>query len=120
MRKIPYAGIELTSQRVRGLRGTSELTGRPASRKIKQKSKDIIERGVFSGAAMTLPALHLRENTRGRRQGRRHDPLGRTIGGLDQQQRANGSQNNADDDDEEMIIAVMLCLCMMAAATTAV
>ena len=25
MRKIPFAGIELTSQRVRGLRGTSEL-----------------------------------------------------------------------------------------------
>ena len=30
MRKIPLAGIELTSQRVRGLRGTSELPGRPA------------------------------------------------------------------------------------------
>ena len=30
MRKIPFAGIELTSQRVRGLRGTSELPGRPA------------------------------------------------------------------------------------------
>ena len=28
MRKIPFAGIELTSQRVRGLRGTSELPGR--------------------------------------------------------------------------------------------
>ena len=27
MRKIPFAGIELTSQRVRGLRGTSEATG---------------------------------------------------------------------------------------------
>ena len=52
-------------------------------------------RGVFSGAAMAPPALHLRENTRSRRQGRRHGPLGRTIGGLDQQ-RANGSQDNAD------------------------
>ena len=31
VRKIPFAGIELTSQRVRGLRGTSELPGRPAS-----------------------------------------------------------------------------------------
>ena len=31
MRKIPFAGIELTSQRVRGLRGTSELPGRPAT-----------------------------------------------------------------------------------------
>ena len=51
-------------------------------------------RGVLSGAAMAPPALHLRENT-SRRQGRRHDPLGRTIGGLDQQ-RANGSQYNAD------------------------
>ena len=30
VRKIPFAGIELTSQRVRGLRGTSELQGRPA------------------------------------------------------------------------------------------
>ena len=30
MRKIPFAGIELTSQRVRGLQGTSELPGRPA------------------------------------------------------------------------------------------
>ena len=29
MRKIPFAGVELTSQRVRGLRGTSELQGRP-------------------------------------------------------------------------------------------
>ena len=31
VRKIPFAGIELTSQRVRGLRGTTELPGRPAS-----------------------------------------------------------------------------------------
>ena len=30
VRKIPLAGVELTSQRVRGLRGTSELPGRPA------------------------------------------------------------------------------------------
>ena len=30
VRKIPLAGIELTSQRVRGLRGTSELPGRSA------------------------------------------------------------------------------------------
>ena len=30
MRKIPFAGVELTSQRVRGLRGTSRLPGRPA------------------------------------------------------------------------------------------
>ena len=29
VRKIPFAGIELTSQRVRGLRRTSELPGRP-------------------------------------------------------------------------------------------
>ena len=29
--KIPFGGIELTSQRVRGLRGTSELPGRPAA-----------------------------------------------------------------------------------------
>ena len=31
MRKIPFAGIEITSQRVIGLRGTSELPGRPGS-----------------------------------------------------------------------------------------
>ena len=31
MRKIPFAGIELKSQRVRGLRGTSELPGRPVA-----------------------------------------------------------------------------------------
>ena len=31
MRKIPFAEVELTSQRVRGLRGTSELPWRPAS-----------------------------------------------------------------------------------------
>ena len=30
VRKIPFAGVELTSQRVRGLRDTSELPGRPA------------------------------------------------------------------------------------------
>ena len=31
VRKIALVGIELTSQRVRGLRGTSELPGRPVS-----------------------------------------------------------------------------------------
>ena len=40
MRKIPFAGVELTSQRVRGLRGTSELPGRPIA--IKKKKKTII------------------------------------------------------------------------------
>ena len=30
VRNLPFAGIELTSQRVRVLRGTSELPGRPA------------------------------------------------------------------------------------------
>ena len=89
------------------------------STKYKIKIEGYYCRGVFSGAAMAPPALHLRENTRSRRQGRRHDPPGRTIGGLDQQ-RANGSQDNADDDDEEMTVAVVLCLCMMGAATTAV
>ena len=34
MRKIPFAGVELKSQGVRGLRGTSELPGRPESRFI--------------------------------------------------------------------------------------
>ena len=31
VRKIPFAGIELTPQRVGGLRGTSELPGRPCT-----------------------------------------------------------------------------------------
>ena len=31
VREISFAGVELTSQRVRGLRGTSELPGRPAT-----------------------------------------------------------------------------------------
>ena len=30
VRKIPFAGIGFTSQRVKGLRSTSELPGRPA------------------------------------------------------------------------------------------
>ena len=34
MRKIPFAGIELTSQRVRELRGTSELPGRPVHKDV--------------------------------------------------------------------------------------
>ena len=34
VRKIPFAGIELTSQRVRGLRGTYELPGRPAIERV--------------------------------------------------------------------------------------
>ena len=31
VRKIPLGGVELTSQRVRAIRGTSELPGRPAT-----------------------------------------------------------------------------------------
>ena len=65
------------------------------SRENKIKFEGYYCRDVLSGAAMAPPALHLRENTGSRRQGRRHGPLGRTIGGLDQQ-RANGSQYNAD------------------------
>ena len=42
MRKIPFAGIELTSQRVRGLRGTSELPGRPASCVVKKKQDYLV------------------------------------------------------------------------------
>ena len=34
VRKIPLAGIELTSQRVRGLLDTSELPGRPAGKLV--------------------------------------------------------------------------------------
>ena len=75
-------------------RGVNTLPGTVQKIKIKIEGYYYC-RGVLSGAAMAPPALHLRENTRSRRQGRRHDPLGRTIGGLDQQ-RANGSQYNAD------------------------
>ena len=38
VRKIPFAGIELTSKRVRGLRGTSELPGRPVTSIITDKT----------------------------------------------------------------------------------
>ena len=38
VRKIPFAGIELTSQRVRGLRGTSELPGRPVKNQYKKQT----------------------------------------------------------------------------------
>ena len=42
MRKIiPFAGIELTSQRVRGLRGTSELPGRRANLVSEHRSNTI-------------------------------------------------------------------------------
>ena len=41
MRKIPFAGIELTSQRVRGLRGTSELPGRPANFRSSEINTDV-------------------------------------------------------------------------------
>ena len=40
-RKVPLAGIELTSQRVRGLRGTSELPGRPASGVTKKRDLQV-------------------------------------------------------------------------------
>ena len=43
VRKIPFAGIELTSQRVRGLRGTSELPGRPDLIKISCTSAICLE-----------------------------------------------------------------------------
>ena len=39
VRKIPFAGVELTSQCVRGLRGTSELPGRQAIECKKQNKK---------------------------------------------------------------------------------
>ena len=43
VRKISFAGIELTSQRVRGLRGTSDLPGPPAIHKQKYSSTVCIE-----------------------------------------------------------------------------
>ena len=39
MRKIPFARIELTSQRVRGLRGTSEL---PVFQKLQRRLSDVL------------------------------------------------------------------------------
>ena len=48
MRKIPFAGIELTSQRVRGLRGTSELRGRPVSQSVEATIRQ--RRLLFAGA----------------------------------------------------------------------
>ena len=47
MRKILFAGIELTSQRVRGLRGTSELPGRPAQVNIIFALPDYSSGGEF-------------------------------------------------------------------------
>ena len=41
MRKIPFAGVELTSQSVRGLRATSELPGRPAAYYVRIQSNSI-------------------------------------------------------------------------------
>ena len=52
MRKIPFAGIELTSQRDRGLRGTSELPGRPAQSTIKTK---VCVGGGGGGGGEALP-----------------------------------------------------------------
>ena len=53
VREIPFAGIELTSQRVRGLRGTSELPGRPAASvtteirffALESKKEKVLDRG---------------------------------------------------------------------------
>ena len=49
MRKIPFAGIELTSQRVRGLRGTSELPGRPVHTYIIRVLLVVIPKNYFFG-----------------------------------------------------------------------
>ena len=57
MRKIPFAGIELMSQRVRGLRGTSELPGRPAMYKHRIHGKlglQLSFRWVFKVAVNTV------------------------------------------------------------------
>ena len=93
---IPYCTVQKINKNRRILlcRGVNTLLLYSTENKIKIQDTTYC-RGVLSGAAMAPPALHLRENTRSRRQGRRHDPLGGTIGGLDQQ-RANGSHYNAD------------------------
>ena len=54
VRKIPFAGVELTSQRVRGLRGTSELPGRSVLMKLKNPIlilgiQTIVVRGICVG-----------------------------------------------------------------------
>ena len=48
MRKIPFAGVELTSQRVRGLRGTSELPGQPAL-----STEEAVFMGTFSATEVS-------------------------------------------------------------------
>ena len=63
MRKISFAGVELTSQRVRGLRGTSELPGRPVraliflARRI-QPFLSLVDRGVDFLCTNDLIVLH--------------------------------------------------------------
>ena len=47
MKNISFAGIELTSQRVRGLRGTSELPERPYIYKKLYNDLNIPQRGVL-------------------------------------------------------------------------
>ena len=62
MRKISFAGIELTSQRVRGLRGTSELPGRPNH--IVQLLKYVLvcmyaRKGCEKLVRMYVPGMHV-------------------------------------------------------------
>ena len=47
VRKIPFAGVELTSQRVRGLQGTSKLPGRPAAHYVVSMGKAFTITGAF-------------------------------------------------------------------------
>ena len=60
VRKIPFAGIELTSQRVRGLRGTSELPGRPVIG-CKEKTSSWHSIGFPDGSNIGSSVYHIGE-----------------------------------------------------------
>ena len=53
VRKIPFAGIELTFQRVRGLRDTSELPGRPARVVLKNRIPGSIDECICTDFVTT-------------------------------------------------------------------
>ena len=56
-RKIPFAGVELTSHRGRGLRGTSELPGRPAVHNVDLLLLNTIADGVGTTLPLCWPFL---------------------------------------------------------------
>ena len=57
MRKIPFAGIELTPQRVRGLRGTFKLPGRPILYVESMVKRFDVKKATKIPAASGVPTL---------------------------------------------------------------